>query len=81
MDASELKDILWNNIVNEYNRERILSAVRKGQPATVGAVAEALEMDRAVVFKYMVDLENSGQVRMMDVVDNAPRYILIGEVD
>ena len=81
VDVAELREILWSNIVREHDRERIRSAVRKEQPATVGTVAEALGMDSATVFRYMVDLENSGQVHMMDVVDNKPRYMLVGEVD
>ena len=78
---AELKDILWKNIVNEYDREVIRSAIRKGAPATVQAVAEAVDMDRSTVFKYIIDLENAGQVHMMDIVDDDPRYILVGEVD
>jgi coenzyme F420-reducing hydrogenase delta subunit len=81
VDEAELMDILWNDIVNEYNRELIRSAVGKQAPATVAAIAEAVEMDASIVFKYMLDLENAGQVNMMDIVDDTPRYILVGEVE
>jgi len=74
VDASELKDILWRNIVAEYDRERIRGEMRPA-PTTVGAVAETLGMDPAVVFRYVTEMENLGQLVMLDIVDDRPRYV------
>ncbi len=79
VDGREFKDILWLNIVKEYDKERLCASIRN-TPRTVHDLARELDLPKSSVFRYLTGLENEGLVTLTDFQDRSPRYILTQQV-
>ena len=59
----ELEDLIWKNIVAEYDKHRIFSSIGK-QPQTVSSIAKELNMTKVKVFRYMASMESQGLITL-----------------
>lgn len=75
INKDELEDLIWKNIVAEYDKHRICSSIGK-QPQTVSKIAKELNMSKAEVFKYIAAMESQGLITLQDFKGNTPRYIM-----
>jgi DNA-binding transcriptional regulator LsrR (DeoR family) len=75
VSKDELEDLIWKNIVTEYDKYRICSLIEK-QPQTVSTIAKKLHMPTDEVFRYLALLEAQGLITLQNIKNNAPRYTL-----
>lgn len=80
IEEDEFKDLIWRNIVIEYNKGRICSLVKE-TPQTVKNIAEELNIPKADVSRYLTNMENNGEVSLLDFKGNSPRYIMTAQLE
>jgi len=80
IEEDGFKDLIWRNIVIEYNKGRICSLVKE-TPQTVKNIAEELNMPKADVARYLTNMENNGEVSLLDFKGNSPRYIMTAQLE
>ena len=76
IEEAEFRDLVWKNIVTEYNKERICSMIKE-TPQTVRDITKELNMSKSEVFRYLTDMENQGHVSLLDFKGNSPRYLMV----
>lgn len=80
IEEDGFKDLIWRNIVIEYNKGRIFSLIKE-TPQTVKNIAEELNMPKADVARYLTNMENNGEVSLLDFKGNSPRYIMTASLE
>lgn len=72
----EFKKVLWDNIDQEFHRERILSVI-ENQAKSVKTIAEEVDMTARLVFRYLTEMENNGYVILDEFQGNTPLYLKV----
>ena len=75
IDQDEYKDIIWQSVEVEYNKELICS-VMTGESHKVSDIANELALPQKLVFDYITEMENEGRIHLIDFDGNTPRYKL-----
>ena len=75
IDEDEFKDLILRNIAAEYDRHRIFSLIKE-EPQTVSKIADELSIPKSDVSRYLINMENTGLVALVDFEGNSPRYIM-----
>lgn len=75
VDEEQFEQILLDNISLEYDKQRI-SACIKDKPQTIKTIANKLKMHTDEILKFIISMENSGLINLVDFKDQSPRYIL-----
>jgi len=78
LDEDEFKDIIWRNIIIEYDKQRIFSLIKE-EPQTVSKISKELSMLKSDVSRYLTGMENTGLVALVDFEGNSPRYIMTAQ--
>ena len=76
MDEDELRKILWENIDQEYDMERICAMIQE-TPRNVRDIAAKLDMSTSLVFRYLTEMENNGAVTLTEFQGNTPYYLKV----
>jgi len=74
LDEDQYNAVVTANIHREFDRERIRSQIMD-TPKSAEQIAECIDLPQQQVFRYLTDMENTGEVVLTRIHEKTPYYL------